>query len=677
MSSFNTSTAYVYTFDAATGALAAELMRVPGGQYAARAPSMGFTHNRVLPTLGKDTEGLIEEVLIRRGEVVYFVERKADGDVGSDGSECANENGGAATRGESGRSRAVRRAMREVREVELMARRLEAAMMEDDGDSEGGVDAGMWAAGEVDSEDEDDEDVEDSDDEDESLWGGYDDESDVEESGSDGDVEENDEDDEVVFGLVGMRVDESCVVKGNWEVALFGKDEDEADRMDVDGIQGVRAETTAASTPWSFEDSGRPVEEWTRPEDWDRPICTMPSADFGLMGFRPEPVGTYEDAGADLGPGADRGRGWTDEDVGADLGHSADLGWTDVPRTGTRAEAVDVASRRTRTDVRSIVPTPRRTTEPAPRVNLVQVSVAAKANLTGPTPEDAPRTRTTDVDASRGRKRKTDDEDVDTDASKVPEVQDALARTRTLAGLKFKKMKTCHAMLTTGKKRVMSVVASAVAVVTGSTTAARSGRTIQRRFDGEQELPSRQDDLAGRKRKTDDKEDGELSDSGVPVAKRPRVMQAPRTSGHGTGERGAQRRWLDGRRTATTAQRRSHWQMLVMVGLSPKAFQTFGHGPAWKNTGLEILAAASIANLTLHPGGSSARDGEGVHTSFQADFRWIQDSGFKIFEGFLWLRQIIIVISPASLLSTLRGSTRPDKDGNHPWQCWTIFSLMT
>ncbi|KAI0330188.1 hypothetical protein GY45DRAFT_1371020 [Cubamyces sp. BRFM 1775] len=300
-------TAYVYTYDAATGALSSQLMRVPGGCHsssshrAQRSPSPGPL--APLPTLGKDTQGLIDEVVIRRGEAVYFIEKAGQAPTTTtNGSEKENVNVEGRKTGS-----AMRRVMREVREVELMARRLEEALCMDeeaeDDDDEDDDD---------DDEDEDDDDEDESDDEDDddesdyeeeesmiseaeaSLFGGSDEEDEeiasVEVSVVDGlcaevESESDDEDEEGEWETVAEAVKERAMAlfgdEDDWEAALFGgTEDDEADHMDVDkneasGIPGEHAPTMGPKAS--------AVEEWTRASDWSLPIMPLPSTHFNVL----------------------------------------------------------------------------------------------------------------------------------------------------------------------------------------------------------------------------------------------------------------------------------------------------------------------------------------------------------------------------------------------------------
>ncbi|OJT12074.1 hypothetical protein TRAPUB_9841, partial [Trametes pubescens] len=280
---YTQSTAYVYTFDAATGALSSELMRVPGGRCDKSAAAMDT--DRVLRTLGKDTQGLVDEVLLPRGEFVYFVERKAALGAAMNESESEKENEGAA----AGRSRAVRKAMREVREVELMARRLEAEMMamEMEEESECAM-VGLRGVVEVDSEDEDesddesdDESVWSDDDEEESLWGGDDDESmleDDDEEEIEAEVDSDDEDEKA------LQAAEAFAIKDeeDWEVALFGKYEDEATHMDTDDI--MDEDEDDKRTP-PVVDVSTTAEQWTCEEDWELMDMPLATTDLDSSGY--------------------------------------------------------------------------------------------------------------------------------------------------------------------------------------------------------------------------------------------------------------------------------------------------------------------------------------------------------------------------------------------------------
>ncbi|CDO71003.1 hypothetical protein BN946_scf184844.g7 [Trametes cinnabarina] len=128
--------AYVYTYDGTEGKLSSELMRVPGGcgPHLPSPPSSpcfstAATCQAGLRTLGKDTTGAIEAVPMGHGEVVYFVQRgkglasaSADSESSDSDGESEDEKENAGVRPWS---RQVRRAIRTVREVELLGRRLE------------------------------------------------------------------------------------------------------------------------------------------------------------------------------------------------------------------------------------------------------------------------------------------------------------------------------------------------------------------------------------------------------------------------------------------------------------------------------------------------------------------------------------------------------------------------
>ena len=269
-------TAYVYTYDAATGALTSQLMRVPGGCHsssshrAQRSPSPNPLEP--LPTLGKDTKGLIDEVIIRRGEAVYFIEQKA-GQAPTTINESEKEN--VSVEGRKTGS-AVRRVMREVREVELMARRLEEALCmdeeaeddDDDDDDDDDEDEDDDDEDESDDEDDEDEDDDESDYEEEesmiseaeaSLFGGSDEEDEevasVEVSVVDGlcaevESESDDEDEEGEWETVTEVVKERAMAllgdEDDWEAALFGGTE-KFERELLDGMNASLARIKAAA----------------------------------------------------------------------------------------------------------------------------------------------------------------------------------------------------------------------------------------------------------------------------------------------------------------------------------------------------------------------------------------------------------------------------------------------
>ncbi|KAI0629868.1 hypothetical protein C8Q77DRAFT_1075821 [Trametes polyzona] len=642
-------TAYVYSLDPHSGALTATLMRVPGG----RAPSSPLSSlpfaspDRVLPTLGKDTQGLIEEVLLRRGEVVYFLTPKAGAATTETdrGAESGSEKENGAPTG--GVARAVRRAMRQVREVELLARRLEAEMFEEEMcGGAGGQRAVVEVADEdEDGDDEDDDDFEDEDedeesddeddDEDESLWGD-DDVSVLEECDVEDDVEDGESDEEweeVETSGLAERAAELFGDEEDWEVTIFGRHEDEADHMDAidddkheekaptdddngdDDLEEKAKVDTKPADDKKLTDDKKAVEEWTRPEDWDRPITPMASTDFDfdIFGFgygsttcatraEDDRTATTTTTTTMIQQTRPVARAWGETKTMADAPRTTDYRMmADTPRidarTPTRADAdCIIANHSTRTDATRTQATPKpmvpmrtkaegtpevdaakRTktkTEPAPGVDSVQVTRVIKADITRMSDKKPEATST-----SRGTKRKADD-DVDDSARTVPAVADAIARTRTLAGLKFKKVKTCHSILTTEKNKTATTTTTTKAPASASATVAirkssavdeqgrrraimKTGTKVRWCLDGDQELPPRKTDgLAGRKRKhgDDEKEDGELSDSDddVPLAKRHRAMQVSKTSG-------PQRRWDDRRQahvkattstTTTAIQRR-------------------------------------------------------------------------------------------------------------------------
>lgn len=547
MSFYTQSTAYVYTFDSATGALSSELMRVPGGR-------CDKDTDRVLRTVGKDTQGLVDEVLLPRGEFVYFVERKA-----AVVSESEKENEGAAT----GRSRAVRKAMREVREVELMARKLEAEMMAMEEESECAM-MGKRGVVEVESADEDesddesdDESVWSDDDEEESLWGGDDDESVVDdEEEIEAEVDSDDEDEKA------LRAAEAFAMKDeeDWEVALFGGYEDEATHMDTDDTKDEDDKRTPPVV-----DVPTAAEQWTCEDDWeivDLPLAHMDLVPSGYDAGAPltrtrmeADLRTRTRAEADVDPRADA-RTSADTRIGADLrisadpGISADLGTSaDVDRTKVKTRPM-VPMRTPRTNGTTRMATETRTkTEPAPRITSVQASrIRAIAGDV--------------LDVFRGKKRKADrDEDDNEDAKETPsDGPGGLAVTKTLAGLKFKKMRTC-----------LSNLGPTGTVSGGIRTASAGSHT---KADDQKLAPRTADPgLAGRKRKNEDndKEEGELSeDENVPLAKRARTTQAPRISEDCAPkpERGARGRWNDRRQWAqrkistTMGQRRSQMAQL-------------------------------------------------------------------------------------------------------------------
>lgn len=120
---FSLPLATTYTFDPTTGQLTSELMRLPGSSMTTIRADSHLHEALHVPTLGKDTSGLVDEVVIGRGKAVYFLEKPCP-----DGSQPGGT--GDETREEG---RELRKAKRRVREIENMALDLEAAMMQADG----------------------------------------------------------------------------------------------------------------------------------------------------------------------------------------------------------------------------------------------------------------------------------------------------------------------------------------------------------------------------------------------------------------------------------------------------------------------------------------------------------------------------------------------------------------
>ncbi|KAI0770405.1 hypothetical protein C8Q74DRAFT_897790 [Fomes fomentarius] len=133
-----------YTFDPTTGQLTSELMHLPGSSMTTVRADTHLHEALNVPTLGKDTSGLVDEVVIGRGKAVYFVQKPC-----SDGSQPGRT--GDETREEG---RELRKAKRRVREIERMALDLEAAMMQADGVPKADGD-------DTDSDDSDDSDMDD------------------------------------------------------------------------------------------------------------------------------------------------------------------------------------------------------------------------------------------------------------------------------------------------------------------------------------------------------------------------------------------------------------------------------------------------------------------------------------------------------------------------------------
>lgn len=374
----------------------------------------------------------------------------------------------------------------------------------------------------------------------------------------------------------------------DWEVALFGGYEDEAIHMDTDETKDEDENRTPPVV-----DVPTTAEQWTCEDDWE--IVDLPLAHIDLVpsGYdtgakailtrakmEADPrtkaivrtateadARTRTRAEADVDPRADTTtsadtrtradpgtradlRTRADPGISADLRNSADLrSSADAERTKVKTRPM-VPMRTPRTDGTPRMAAATRTkNEPAPRITSVQVS-RIKA-IAGDV-----------LSAFRGKKRKADrdEDDSNEDATGTPsDGPGALAVTKTLAGLKFKKMRTCLSNL--GPNGTIS----------GRIRTASAG--FHTKAD-DQELLSRTTDpgLTGRKRKNDDKEEGELSESedDVPLAKRARMTQAPRTSNDGAPkpERGARGRWNDRRQWAqrkistTMGQRRSQMAQL-------------------------------------------------------------------------------------------------------------------
>ncbi|KAL7279709.1 hypothetical protein ACG7TL_006116 [Trametes sanguinea] len=331
MSFLHPAIAHVYTYDAAEDKLTSELMRIPSGCPGYRrstSPASKATNTTTLRTLGKDTQGLIEVVPIGRGEIVYFVERgraRKSADPESSGSESESEKENASV----GRSRAVRQAMRKVREVELLARKMDEEMMamQEAQKELCAGDAALEASNDEDEsedEDDDDDDDEDYDDDDDESEDEDEDVSvvveervavekhvavvseDEDESGDDDEeayasmmsvVEEmpasasvvNDEDeDEDEWELCDVRVQNRVAELTNngdaWEDSLFGRYQDDAeDAEDEDATVQQKPEADVKSKI----DNRKPqvAEQWTTPEDWESPIQALPSTEFNVLKF--------------------------------------------------------------------------------------------------------------------------------------------------------------------------------------------------------------------------------------------------------------------------------------------------------------------------------------------------------------------------------------------------------
>ncbi|KAI0688862.1 hypothetical protein C8Q76DRAFT_862236 [Earliella scabrosa] len=119
---FSHHTTTVYNFDSSTGKLTPELVRLPGSSNPTTPAPVYTPGTRNLPLLGKDTQGLVDEVVIRRGQAVYFVHVQGPA---SGSSVDVDES-----------RRTLRQARKEVRQIERMAQELEAALLQDDSASD-------------------------------------------------------------------------------------------------------------------------------------------------------------------------------------------------------------------------------------------------------------------------------------------------------------------------------------------------------------------------------------------------------------------------------------------------------------------------------------------------------------------------------------------------------------
>ncbi|OSD02437.1 hypothetical protein PYCCODRAFT_1425293 [Trametes coccinea BRFM310] len=334
MSFLHPAIAHVYTYDAAEDKLTSELMRIPSGCPGYRrstSPASKATNTTTLRTLGKDTQGLIEVVPIGRGEIVYFVERgraRKSVDLESSGSESESEKENASV----GRSRAVRQAMRKVREVELLARKMDEEMMamQEAQKELCAGDAALEASNDEDEsedEDDDDDDDEDYDDDDDESEDEDEDVSvvveervavekhvavvseDEDESGDDDEeayasmmsvVEEmpasasvvNDEDeDEDEWELCDVRVQNRVAELTNngdaWEDSLFGRYQDDAGDAGAEDATVEDQQQQQQLEKKSRIDNLKPevAEQWTAPEDWESPIQALPSTEFNVFKF--------------------------------------------------------------------------------------------------------------------------------------------------------------------------------------------------------------------------------------------------------------------------------------------------------------------------------------------------------------------------------------------------------
>ena len=113
MSKTLSSLAPVYSFDPTTGTLHQSFMHVPG-RSKPLPPTFVSSVDTLRPlTLGVDTEGLIDEVIIRRGMAVYFIVKPSAGRLSTEATLA--------------REHAIRQARKQVRNLEIRALELEAA----------------------------------------------------------------------------------------------------------------------------------------------------------------------------------------------------------------------------------------------------------------------------------------------------------------------------------------------------------------------------------------------------------------------------------------------------------------------------------------------------------------------------------------------------------------------
>ncbi|KAI0775499.1 hypothetical protein BD413DRAFT_528738 [Trametes elegans] len=481
-------------------------------------------------------------------------------------------------------------------------------------------------------ESDDEEDDSESDDEDEVVFGGYDFENDGDDECEDVDAGDDKKVAERALELFGEE--------DAWEVALFGRTEDEADHTDAEDINMQDAKvdssedeakttttmatlttspttttmdtteaTSEATTEATSETTPKTIELWTKPEDWEYPIIPLPSTEFDFFGqgyVRATATRTVDQAVDDADsnktstptPTSTRTK-TAPADVpkaNGDLKADSRTKTADTPLTkpSTDPRTSTDTDRKTAKKPRTTNPQMRTTTAEEPKVKPTQVANTTSLNSL-PAGSKVSSMFVPVTDHCRGKKRKAG-EDEDELAQEDPRVKEALAKSRSLAGLKFKKVKTCHSILATEKAKTATIgttSTSALRTAVKTTVGAgvdskwQTGTKVRWCLDGDQKLPPRKHDgPAGTKRKAsdrddcDDKEDGELSDSGsednIPLAKRRKSTHLSRTPGFGDdygrqarSDIGAQRRWDDRRwtqNTATTARMQYRPQAATRFG---------------------------------------------------------------------------------------------------------------